>query len=237
MNQKPKILTIIPARGGSKGLPNKNILDLNGIPLIVHSILSAKNCKECGDVIISTDDKNIANIAKKYKADVPFIRPKELATDESKTIDVLIHSLNMMESIKNIKYEIVILLEPTCPLKKARDIKNCLELFMQNQPGSVVSVYEETKLHPSQLKIIKNGYISPYEIKNLQDGIPRQLLEPKVYAKNGAVYVCRRDNILGGDLYGKNIIPYIMSEEASINIDSKLDLMLAESYLQLIRQK
>ena len=126
MIEKKKIICIIPARKGSKGLKNKNIRRLNNIPLIAWSILLAKKCNEIDDIIVSTDSVKISKIAKKYGAKVPFIRPKKLATDKASSFNVIKHTINFFKK-KNIFYDYVLLLEPTSPLRELKDINFCIK--------------------------------------------------------------------------------------------------------------
>lgn len=223
------ILTIIPARGGSKGVPRKNIRKLGGKPLIAYTIESAHKSKYVDKIFVSTEDEEIAKIARNLGAEIPFIRPKELASDTAKSVDVIKHAIVELEKIMKIKYDIIVLLEPPAPFRTGSDIDECVELFLQNKPGSVVSVCEEKKYHPHYLKKINNGFLEPYGKNNFPEGTPRQLLTPKIYMINGCVYVIRRDNVMQGNIYGEKVIPFIMPNEKSINIDTMLDWYAAEA--------
>ena len=231
MIQHENILTIIPARGGSKGIPRKNIRNLCGKPLIAYSIEVALSSKYIEKVIVSTEDEEIAEIAKKWGAEVPFFRPVELSTDTAKSIDVAKHSIEEIEKITDDEYPIIVFLEPPAPFRSSEDIDNCIELYLKHNSGSVVSVCEANKYHPAMMKIIKDNSLIPYSKENFTEGIPRQLLRPEVYMINGCIYISQRDNIMDGDFYGDPILPYIMPYERSINIDTLLDWHTAEAII------
>jgi len=231
MIQHENILTIIPARGGSKGIPRKNIRNLCGKPLIAYSIEVALSSKYIEKVIVSTEDEEIAEIAKKWGAEVPFFRPVELSTDTAKSIDVAKHSIEEIEKITDDEYPIIVFLEPPAPFRSSDDIDNCIELYLKHNSGSVVSVCEANKYHPAMMKIIKDNSLIPYSKENFTEGIPRQLLRPEVYMINGCIYISQRDNIMDGDFYGDPILPYIMPYERSINIDTLLDWHTAEAII------
>ncbi|HEY0031070.1 MAG TPA: acylneuraminate cytidylyltransferase family protein, partial [Bacteroidia bacterium] len=141
-----KILYIIPARGGSKGLPGKNTRLLGKDPMIAHTILAAQNSAFKGTVLVTTDDEAIAAIAIKYKAEVPFVRPDNLATDTAGTMDVIFHAINFYKE-KNILFDLIVLLQPTSPLRTAEDIDNAMRLMTEKNAGAVVSVCE-AEHHP-----------------------------------------------------------------------------------------
>ena len=228
MSRSPNILTIIPARGGSKGVPRKNVKDLGGKPLIAYTIKAALGSKYCLRTIVSTDDQEIADISKEQGAEVPFLRPPELASDTAKAIEVVKHALEFIEDIDRTTYEIVIYLEPPSPFRVSEDIDRSVELFLEKDPGSVVSVYEANQFHPILMKKVEDGELKPIW-KEEPEGVPRQLYDPKCFMRNGAVYVIRRENILQGVFYGSPIIPYVMPEDRSVCIDSTLDWYTAEA--------
>lgn len=229
MIQRENILTIIPARGGSKGVAKKNIRELAGKPLIGYTIETALKSKYIIKPIVSTDDKKIAQIAQNFGADIPFMRPKKYSTDISKPIDVVKHALLKVEQKNNQKYPVVVYLEPPAPFKTSEDIDACIELFFKHDPGSVVSVNEANQYHPILMKKIENGHLKSLCFDHELAGVPRQLYKPTAYMRNGAVYVIRRENILNNDFYGDPVIPYIMPEERSLCIDSMLDWFAAEA--------
>ncbi len=225
-----KILTIIPARGGSKGVPRKNIKLLGGKPLIAYTIEAALQSNSIGRLVVSTDDQEIADISISYGCDVPFLRPPEFASDTAKAIGVVKHTLLEIEKLDNKQYSTVVYLEPPSPFRISEDIDHCVELFFEHNPGSVVSVFEANQFHPILMKQIVDGQLKPIW-KNEPEGVPRQQYRPKSYMRNGAVYVLKRENILKDQFYGDPIIPHIMPEERSICIDSMLDWYAAEAML------
>ena len=228
MIRSEDILAIIPARGASKGVPRKNIRELDGKPLIAYTIEAALGSKYISRLIVSTDDEEIAEISHKWGADVPFLRPVEFATDTAKAIAVVKHALLEMEKLDNCEYPIIIYLEPPAPFKTSKDIDSCIEMFHEQNPASVVSVNEANQFHPILMKIIEDNQLKPIW-KVEPEGVPRQLYEPKAYMRNGAVYVIRKENILNDIFYGEPIVPYVMPDERSICIDSMLDWFTAEA--------
>ena len=219
-----EIVAIIPARGGSKGIPRKNIKQLFGKPLIVWTIEHGKKSRYIGRITVSTEDKEIAEISKKYGAEV-IERPEELAKDETPTIDVIFHVLQVVKA-ENFEPGLVVLLQPTSPLRNAQDIDNAIELFLKNDCESVVSVCEvEHSLYWSFE--IENRYLKPiFGGKYLN--MRRQDL-PKVYTPNGAIYVSTPEILRKyKSFYCSKTIPYIMPPERSVDIDNEIDFMLAE---------
>ena len=146
------ILTIIPARGGSKSIPRKNIRSLNGKPLISYTINAALATSSLTDIIVSTDDSEIAEISKKLGVKVPFIRPKELASDKAESAPVIEHALSFMEKVKSIKYDAILMLQPTSPLRTTKHINDSIELFKSRECDSVVSVTSVGANHPYRMK-------------------------------------------------------------------------------------
>ena len=140
------MLAIIPARGGSKGLPGKNIKKLNGHPLIAYTIMAAISCEEISRIIVSTDCSEIARVARFYGADVPFLRPKELSTDESISMDAYIYTLKRLEETESISFNDVIILQPTSPLRSADNIKDAIRLYRNKSCDSIISMVESN--HP-----------------------------------------------------------------------------------------
>ena len=219
-----EIVAIIPARGGSKGIPRKNIKQLFGKPLIVWTIEHAKKSRYIGRITVSTEDKEISEISKKCGAEV-IERPEELAKDETPTIDVIFHVLEVIKA-ENFEPGLVVLLQPTSPLRNAQDIDNAIELFLKNDCESVVSVCEvEHSLYWSFE--IENRYLKPiFGGKYLN--MRRQDL-PKVYTPNGAIYVSTPEILRKyKSFYCSKTIPYIMPPERSVDIDNEIDFMLAE---------
>ncbi len=233
---KHEILGIIPARGGSKGIPHKNILDMQGKPLIAHTIEKAKQSRYIDRLIVSTDDPKIADVARSYGAEVPFLRPAELAADSSRAIDAIKHALVTMEDLDRKKYEYIVYLEPTSPNRSAEDIDDATDLFLHSDADSLASVVEATQYHPILMKTIENGYLKPI-YKEEPEGMPRQEYTPRAYMRNGAVYIFRRKNVLQRILWGQTILPYVMPIERSACIDDMNDWYLAEIWMQKLDQR
>ena len=223
-----KILAIIPARGGSKGIPRKNIKLLAGKPLIAYSIEAGLKSKYINKVVVSTEDEEIAEISKKYGAEV-VKRPKELARDESPTIDAIKYTLKFLEFEGYIP-DIIILLQPTSPLRTVDDINKAIELFLNNDCESVVSVSECKKSPYWSLKI-EDGYIKPILGWDYFLNKRRQDL-PKTYYLNGAIYITTvKDLFKYNGFFSQNTDPYIMPEIRSIDIDESIDLKFVEFLL------
>jgi len=204
---------------------------LHGKPLIVYTIAAALRSRLIDRLIVSTDDVEIAEVARSNGADVPFLRPAELAGDTARAIGVVAHALKYMEQQDGCPYDPIVYLEPPAPLRAAEDIDAAIDLFLEKTPDSVVSVQEAAQYHPILMKKIVDGYLEPFCLKE-PEGMPRQLYSPKAYMRNGAVYVLKRQNILAECFYGERIVPYIMPIERSVCIDDILDWKVAEAMLQ-----
>lgn len=220
------MLCIIPARGGSKGLPKKNIKPLMGKPLIAWTIEQVLKSKYIDRVIVSTDDTAIARISKKHGADVPFMRPDKLATDKAKSIDVVFHAFQSIPE----KYDYVALLQPTSPLRTADDINACIKSCMSKRVNSCVSVVESDKNPHWMYSLDRNGRMRRFI--QTKKTIDRRQDLPKVYALNGAIYVAQVDWLLNNKAFVTDEThAYIMPGERSVDIDSDLDFKFAEFLL------
>jgi CMP-N,N'-diacetyllegionaminic acid synthase len=223
-----KVLGIIPARGGSKGVPRKNIKLLGGKPLISYTIELALKSSMIDRLIVSTDDKEISQIASSYGADVPFLRPKELANDTAKAISVVKHAINFCESQDSCEYDLIVYLEPPAPFRILEDIELPIaQMKKDNLIDSVIGVTEANHFHPLIMRKIENHRLKPIW-KDAPEGMPRQLYQPTAYKINGAIYTIRRRNVKNGFFYGNYVAPYIMPADRSINIDDYLDWYAAE---------
>ncbi len=234
MYKEKNILGLIPARGGSKGLPRKNIKPLLGKPLIVWTIEQALSSKYLDRVVVSTDDKEIADISKKYGAEVPFMRPKELATDKSKGIDVVLHTINWLKENDNRKqYDLIMLLQPTSPLRKSENIDKATELLFLKEAKTIVSVCE-VDYHPLWANTLpEDGCMKDFIIQEIMNKNRQEL--PVFYRLNGAIYLAYCDYIKQCKSFmGKETFAYIMPREKSIDIDSEVDLKLAEILIKII---
>lgn len=223
-----KVLFVITARGGSKGVPRKNIRILGGMPLIAYKIIAAKKCQYPNRVIVSTDDDYIAKVAKKYGAEVPFMRPKELATDSASSADVVLHTMNWVSENSNELFDYVCLLEPSSPFASYKDLNEALRLIEENEADTLLGMKEVDVTTNFIHSLDKDGKLSKfyYAIKDLKS-IRRQDQE-KEYTMNGCMYIAKWNYFIKNKLFhSENSIPYIMSEDCSIEIDTMLDYEIA----------
>lgn len=229
MKISDKVLAIIPARGGSTGVPRKNIRLVRGKPLIAYTIETALSAKHLFHrVIVSTDEQEIADVARRYGAEVPFLRPAELAGDDAPMVPVLQHAVRFVEQQDNIRLGWVYLLQPTDPFRTVEDIEAALRLGRAGGCDSVISVVQVFSVHPILMKRIENGRLLPYCIEE-KEGTRRQDYQPPAYMRNGAIYLTRRDVLMEhNSIWGDVIRPYIMPPERSVGVDSELDLKLVE---------
>lgn len=227
-----KILAIIPARGGSKRIPGKNIKLLAGKPLIAYTIEAAKKSKLIDKIVVSTDDEKIAEVSKQYGAET-IIRPKELAQDETPTLPVMLHVLNILKEKEQYEPDFIILLQPTCPLRNEEDINNVMQLMIEGADS--VQTFCKAVQHPAYMATIKNGTAIPIDSKGYAT---RSQDLPEIYAKNGAVYGVTYDLLENKKtLYGKNNRAVIMPVERSVEIDELPEFKLAEFYLKENKNK
>jgi CMP-N,N'-diacetyllegionaminic acid synthase len=221
-------LGVIPARGGSKSIPRKNIALLAGKPLIGYTIEAAIAAKRLDDIVVSTDDAEIAEISNGFHGNTPFMRPPELATDDALTIGVVQHATTFMEEARGSSYDHIILLQPTSPLRTSQDIDDAVEKLIATNCDSVVSVVDVDGYHPFRMKRFVEDRLINFIDQGFEDMRPRQIL-PRVYIRNGAVYGSTRNVVMSdGTLVGDDCRGIIMSSERSINIDSPSDFLLAE---------
>jgi CMP-N,N'-diacetyllegionaminic acid synthase len=227
--KKQKIIALIPARGGSKGIPGKNIKFLAGKPLIAYTIEVAKKCRYLDKIFVSTDDEEIAKISRKYGAEI-IKRPNILAGDKSKFIDAIFYHLEKFKK-ENFIPEVLVVLQPTSPLRTTNDIKEAIELFLNNECESVVSVSEPE--HSLQWSFQKKGkYLKPIFGWKYFKGINRQDVE-KTYLPNGAIFISRPKFLyLNKSFYSKKTLPYFMPKDRSVDIDNMTDFLIAESAIK-----
>lgn len=230
-----RVLGVIPARGGSKGVPRKNVRTLLGKPMIAYTIEAALAAHPpLSRLLVSTDNDEIADISRQYGADVPFMRPAELATDKARSLPVIQHAVRFVETQEGRPYEWVLLLQPTTPLREAQDIQSAIALAALSQYDSIISVVQVYEHHPSLMKRIEDGLLLPFCVEE-KEGTRRQDYSPAAYMRNGAIYLTRRDVLMERDtIWGERICPYVMPRERSVNIDDELDLIVAD---RLLRQK
>ena len=227
MYETKRILALIPARGGSKGIHHKNIALLAGKPLIQYTIDAARQSKYIDYILVSTDDAEIAEISKKIGAKVPFLRPKELASDTAKTIDAVLHAIETLRKAGE-TFDSLVLLQPTSPLRTAEDINRAVETFYESNRQPVVSVSEVSD-HPILIRTIEKTPEGEYLKPLLQTGstVRRQDMPP-FYRVNGSIYINPIEEINSTTSFNDNPIPFVMSPSHSIDIDEPLDLKIAE---------
>jgi N-acylneuraminate cytidylyltransferase/CMP-N,N'-diacetyllegionaminic acid synthase len=225
-----KILALIPARGGSKGLPGKNKKALCGKPLIAWTIAAAKKSGYIDDIIVSTDDFYIAKIAKKYGARVPFMRPAKFATDAAPAIAVMINTREWLKKHKE-NYDIIVYLQPTSPLRVADDIDNGIKLFFEKNSNSVVSVCKSAKPKYLINNLPANGNMKNFLTSSNANKNRQQ--HKDTFEINGALYIAFFDYICSKkSWYGSKTFAYLMPRSRSIDIDTELDFRIAEFILE-----
>jgi len=223
------MIAMIPARAGSKGVPNKNLRIVAGKPLIWHTIDTALKSGSFESVVVSTDSEEIARLSESYGADVPFLRPRELASDDAKSVDVVLHALKELEARGRWNTANICLLQPTCPLRTTDDIAEAIRLFhREGSQGSVISVCKVGDPHPYKMKVVYNGRLYPL-FPGMSSEVARQSM-PEVYRLNGALYICASEalNKQRSFFHATHNVPFIMPENRSVNIDSELDIALVE---------
>ena len=223
-----KILVIIPARGGSKGIPHKNIKPLNGKPLIHYTIDEAREIVSDEDICVSTDDPEIIKCVEDYGLKVPFVRPEELATDTAGTYEVLLHALNFYEK-QGRHYDVVLLLQNTSPFRKAEQIKEALKLYTPDV-DMVVSV-KECASNPYYCVFEENseGYL---HVCKGEGNIFRRQDAPKVYEYNGAIYIMNAEKLKTTHMHKmQKRVKYVMDDLSSFDLDTMWDWEMAESII------
>ncbi len=233
MSSSIKVLAVIPARGGSKGVPRKNIRKVGGKPLIAYTIETAVALKSLFHrIVVSTDDEEIARVAEQFGAEIPFIRPPELAGDKVKMIPVLQHTVRAIEEMDQVQMDWVMLLQPTAPFRSQEDIRAAMEIAESSKHDSVISVVQVFAVHPVLMKKIENNSLLPYMVEEVE-GTRRQDYNPPAYMRNGAIYLTRRNVLMNqSSIWGKSISPLVMPEERSVSVDSEMDMKLVELILQ-----
>lgn len=224
------VLAVIPARGGSKGIPGKNIKLLNGKPLIYYTIDEAKKSRILDKIIVSSDDSDILNICSNYLQLTSYKRPKELAGDSANTVDAVIHLLDWLKNEDGYTPYYTCVLQCTSPLRTWEDIDGCIELLEETQLDGVVAI-SEVDTHPYWTHIMRDGKLDYFIEEGRRISLRQDL--PQIYRINGAVYVVKTNILLKQrTLEPMNMTGYIMKRENSIDIDDKIDFALAEILLK-----
>lgn len=229
---KKNVVAVIPARGGSKRVPFKNIRKIAGKPLIAYTIEAAKKAKTLDRIIVSTDSKRIAELAKKYGAEVPFLRPKNLATDNAHTSDVIKHAVEYLERKERYPVHTVVTLQPTSPFRRAEDIDRCVKKLLKTDCDVVVTL-REARSHPLWTRKLKGDISVPF-FKTKKD---YTLLEsqqlPKAYENDGSIYATKKESLFRyNNIFGKDLRGIVVNDLSSFDVDSLLDFFIAEEILK-----
>ena len=228
MYKNNKFLAIIPARSGSKGIKDKNIKLLKNKPLMAYTIEAAKNSEVFDDIIVSTDSEKYKIIAEQYGAKVPFLRDISLSGDFSKTEDVIVDTITNLEKVEK-KYDYFVLLQPTSPLRNSKHIQEAVDLILEENLNSVISVCEVD--HSLQIYNTLKENKSMYNFINKNNNTLRQNME-SYYRINGAIYIMKVNEYLKSrDFYGEKSKAYIMERKFSVDIDEEIDFLLAEAII------
>ncbi len=231
-NSNPKSLVIIPGRGGSKRLPRKNIKMLAGHPLIAHTIMAAQKASLVTDYLVSSEDDGILDVARDYGAPVPFIRPPELATDKVRNIEVVAHALEFMEQAKGLQYDIIVLLQPTSPIRNPGHIDQAITLLWESDLDTVASVKGPFKKRDPILKAIRNGALEDYcPVDDPSDSEPFYLYNAALYAVKRAYFVANKK------LISPRQIPLVMDVFHSVDVDTEADFLVAETCINHMQKK
>lgn len=226
-----RIIACICARGGSKGIPGKNIRPLCGKPLIVHTIETARRCQMIERVIVSTDSPEIAEIARKTQAEVPFLRPEELARDDTPKIPVIKHLINHLQNQEKYHPDIVVDLDPTSPLRTEKDIKACISMVAYEGAENVFSVTPARRNPYFNMVELVDGKVKL--VKQLPTAVPSRQSAPTVYDMNASIYVWKTEVLMKTDtLFREKTRIYVMPEWA-IDIDSETDFEMVEHIAKL----
>lgn len=233
MNDPFNVLGVIPARGGSKGIPRKNLVDLAGKPLVAYTIEAALRSRLLSRLVVSTEDDEIARLAVELGAEAPFRRPAELATDHARSLPVVQHAIEAMEAAEGIRFDAVVMLQPTTPLRTAEDIDRGIELLIETGADSVISLVDVGAHHPFRMKrILEDGRVVNFVDQGFEDMRPRQELPP-VYIRSGDLYISRRHVVMDRDtLVGPDCRATIVPPDRAVNIDTRFDLMRAKEILE-----
>ena len=226
-------MAVIPARGGSKGVPRKNIIEIGGHPLIKYTIDCGKNSKYLDRVVISTEDLLIKRVAEENGGDVPFLRPKELAEDTSKTIDCIVHAVDTLESMEE-EYDYVMVLQNTVPLRKSWHIDEAIEMIVDSNERSLVSISEVDE-HPILMRTLNEDKT----VRNLlqMNSTMRRQDFPKFYKVDGAIYIQKLDKDFNLDTsLNDGKLGYVMDKKYTTDIDNYIDIKIVEYYLEKERE-
>lgn len=227
-----RVLFIMTARGGSKGIPKKNIARLGDYPLLAYKLISARKSKCEKRIIISTDSHEIAETASQYGAEVPFMRPGSLSGDTADSMDVLVHAVDWIKNNDDKKYDYICLLEPTSPFASYLDFNKCFDLLEKTKADALASVKEVDVSSCFIHQLDKNGRLSSLYNQIINMKSVRRQDQPKEYTLNGCVYCVKWDYFEKyKTVYSEDMVPYIMPIETSVDINCAFDLVVAKSVI------
>ena len=237
MYKDKTFLAIIPARGGSKGLPGKNIKELCGKPLIAWSIEAGLKSNYLDEVMVTTDYQNIADVSKQYGASVPFLRPDELASDTATSFDAIKHTIEYYKNELNKEFDYIVLLEPTSPLRESIDINKAIEVLLYSNADSIVGVCRTEDQNPAFLVLKnENNFISGYENKEMK--VLRRQDIKDVYFFEGTIYISKTNVLLDKKtFYHENTIGYEVPKYKSLEIDDMDDFVMVEAIMNIKPQQ
>lgn len=229
MATSPNVLAVIPARGGSKRFPRKNVYPLRGHPLIAYTIKACQDATKLTDWLVSTDDEEIAEAARRYDAPVPFIRPANLAGDTDRNNGVMRHAMDFLERETGRRYDIIMLLQPTCPIRSSAHIDEAVDLLWASPLETLASVRGPIKKRDPYIKAIRAGVLEPYnpaeDAKDFEG----------CYMYNAALYAMKRDFFLRENSFvSQRSVPLVMDRFHSADIDEKIDAVVAEAYFDYL---
>lgn len=220
-----RVLGLIPARGGSKGIPGKNVRPLGGRPLLAWTAEAALAARRLSRVVLSTDDEGIAEVGRRCGLDVPFLRPAELARDDTPTLPVVRHALETLDDA----FDAVCLLQPTSPFRRAADIDGCIGMLEERELDAVVSVLPVPAEHNPHWVYFEDGAGLLRLATGEEQPVPRRQELPPAFHRDGSVYVTRREVVMSGSLYGRRLGGFVMPDASrSVNLDTPADWERAE---------
>jgi CMP-N-acetylneuraminic acid synthetase len=229
MSSQPQVLAVVPARGGSKRFPRKNIYPLKGHPLIAYTIKAASDATRLTDWLVSTDDAEIADVARRYGAPVPFLRPAKLSGDADRNNVVVRHAMDFMEAQTGRRYDILMLLQPTCPIRSAAHIDQAVELLWASPLDTLASVSGPIKKRDPNIKAIRGGELVPYNEREDPAGWDAG------YIYNASIYAMKRDFFLRENTFvSQRSVPLVVDRFHSADIDEKIDALVAELYFDAL---
>jgi len=229
-----KILALVPARGGSKRVPHKNIKLLAGKPLIAYTIEAAQKTQRINRIVVTTDSSKIANVASEYGAEVPFRRPAAISKADSKEMEFFNHTLSWFGEHESYEPDLIVLLFPTSPFRKAESIDKAVDLMLRHPEADSLRSVTLCSEHPYKMWIIENGYLKPFvetRDPNVHTLAYRSL--PTVYIQNASIYITKPSTIREkGSYIGDTVLPFVMDATESIDINTPLDFQFAEMVMK-----